>query len=92
MEKACFLAKNGRPGPVWIDIPLDVQNSQIEINRKKSFFYKNLKISKYNPETDNKSIDLVINQLKKSKRPLVLFGHGVFLSGGKSNARKFINK
>lgn len=92
LEKACFLAKNGRPGPVWIDIPLDVQNSQIEINRKKSFFYKNLKIAKYNPEADNKSINLVINQLKKSKRPLVLFGHGVFLSGGKSKARKFINK
>ena len=31
LEKACYLAKNGRPGPVWLDIPLDIQNSQLKI-------------------------------------------------------------
>ena len=29
LEKACFLAKNGRPGPVWLDIPLDIQNLEL---------------------------------------------------------------
>ena len=38
LDKACFLAKNGRPGPVWLDVPLDIQNSQIEIKKDKKFF------------------------------------------------------
>ena len=33
-----FLAKNGRPGPVWLDVPLDIQNSQIEVKKGKKFF------------------------------------------------------
>ena len=37
LEKAFFHAKNGRPGPVWIDVPLDVQKSTINIKKLKSF-------------------------------------------------------
>ena len=37
LEKAFFYAKNGRPGPVWIDVPLDVQKSTVNIKKLKSF-------------------------------------------------------
>ena len=90
IEKACFLAKSGRPGPVWIDIPLDIQNSQIELKKEKSFFFKNKEIKKINPPPTEQSIDNVIKNLNKSKRPLIVFGHGVYLSGAKAIARKFI--
>ncbi len=90
LEKACFLARNGRPGPVWLDIPLDIQNSQIKIEKKKSFFFNNKKLSKINSSPKKKTIENVIKILKKSKRPLILFGHGVYLSGAKKIARKFI--
>ena len=92
LEKACFLAKNGRPGPVWIDVPLDIQNSKINIKKNKGFFSKNKNLPNLNPEVDKKSLDLVIKKLKNSKRPLIVFGHGVYLSEGKSLARKLINK
>jgi acetolactate synthase-1/2/3 large subunit len=48
LEKSCFLAKNGRPGPVWLDIPLDIQNSQITIKKNKSFFFKKKKLFQIN--------------------------------------------
>ena len=92
LEKACFLSNHGRPGPVWLDIPLDIQNSKIEIREKKSFFYKNTQLSKFNPSPNNNSLKNVIKNLKKAKRPLIIFGHGVFLSGAKKLARKLINK
>ena len=60
LEKACYLAKNGRPGPVWLDIPLDIQNSDIKIQKNKSFFYKNLKLLNSNPSPKDKEINLVI--------------------------------
>ena len=91
LEKACYLAKNGRPGPVWLDIPLDIQNSQIKINKNKSFFYKNSNILNSNPYPKNEEINLVIKNLRNSKRPLIVFGHGTYLSGAKEYARKFIN-
>ena len=91
LEKACYLAKNGRPGPVWLDIPLDIQNSHIKIEKNKSFFYNNSKILNSNPYPKNEEINLVIKNLKNSKRPLIVFGHGTYLSGAKEYARKFIN-
>jgi len=91
LEKACFLAKHGRPVPVWLDVPLDVQTSQIELVNNKKFYYNNNKVSRLNPDTDNKIIESVIQKLKKSKRPLIIFGHGTFLSGAKTEARKIIN-
>ena len=91
VEKACFLAKNGRPGPVWIDIPLDIQNSQIDLKKNKSFFSYNKNLRNLNPEANNRSLNLVLKNLKKSKRPLIVFGHGVYLSEAKNLARKLIN-
>ena len=48
LEKAVYLARHGRPGPVWLDIPADIQNAKIEINNLKKFkpLIKNNKIIK----------------------------------------------
>ncbi len=92
LEKSCFLAKNGRPGPVWLDIPLDIQNSQIQIKKNKNFYLNNFRKLNLNPNPKEKKIKNVIKRLENSKRPLILFGHGVYLSGAKKNARKFIKE
>ncbi len=89
LEKACYIAKNDRPGPVWLDIPLDVQNSFIELKKNRSFIFKNKKKNLI-PKPKTNLINLVIKNLKKSKRPLIVMGHGVYLSGGKNDARKLI--
>ena len=55
LEKAVFLAKHGRPGPVWIDIPLDVQAAMIEPGKLKGFII----------EEENTKTDLLRAQVKQ---------------------------
>lgn len=82
LEKAWFLTTSGRPGPVWLDIPLDVQSSKVDVKDFKKF-----DPSEITPEfnTDKKEIEKLVEQtLKKisgSKRPILYAGHGIRLSG-----------
>lgn len=76
LEKACYLATNNRPGPVWVDIPLDVQSAQIDPSKLKPFIPN---ISQFSPkENDYNSI---ISEWNKSEKPLLIVGNGVRLSG-----------
>lgn len=91
LEKALYLAKNGRPGPVWLDIPLDVQAARIDSEKLKHF-----DPSELDPFTEplaetRKKIKEVIELIKKSKRPLILGGHGIWLSGAKEQFRTLIS-
>ena len=75
LEKAVYLAKSGRPGPVWIDIPLDVQAALINPEQ----------LSGYTPdyvEPPNLGgiVSEVISCLNKSERPVILAGNGIRLS------------
>ena len=47
LEKACFLSNHGRPGPVWLDIPLIYKILKFRLKRRS--FYKNKQLSKFNP-------------------------------------------
>lgn len=78
LEKAIYFAKEGRPGPVWLDIPLDVQSSLIDEKKLKGFNPKELIIKKNKPT--KKEIDKVIDLLNESKKPLIVVGNGVRLS------------
>ena len=89
LEKAYFEAKNGRPGPVWLDIPLDVQAAMVD--EKKMVGFSIPKIKKNEKEL-NKKIDKVIELLKKSKRPVIIAGNGVRLSGGVDIFKKLVEK
>lgn len=71
-EKAVALAKSGKPGPVWIDIPLDIQASYIETDDLKHYVDKS---SVY--ECKDSDIEKTISLFNESKRPLLLIGHGI---------------
>ena len=73
MDKALFLAQDGRKGPVWIDIPLDVQNKRIDPDNLKRFTPKG--IPDYAPSKDD--IDFLLSSIKEAKRPAILIGSGV---------------
>jgi acetolactate synthase I/II/III large subunit len=90
LDKACFLAKSGRPGPVWLDIPLDIQASKLDINKSKKFIITKKLIQKHNPVVRENKINSIIKKIKKAKRPLILFGHGTVLSNAKKEARKLV--
>jgi len=90
LEKAVWLARSGRPGPVWLDIPLDVQAAMIEPDRCKSF------VATDGPESNvrvhEESAQKVVRLLQQSRRPLLLGGHGVWLSGGKREFLQLVKK
>lgn len=96
MDKAIFLATNGRPGPVWVDVPVDVQGALIDPSQLSHFDCTNLQALAKDPAlTPNtvlelqtlgsndldKSIALIIEQLKKAKFPAIMAGSGVRISG-----------
>ena len=77
LEKACKLAVSGRPGPVWIDIPLNVQSANIEPDQLNGF---DEVITTQQP-TDLE-IDTLIQKWHQAKKPLMIVGNGIRLSGG----------
>ena len=87
LEKAFYICSEGRPGPVWIDIPADIQNSNVEPNKIPSF---KPKIEKKN-KIENK-IKKIADLLYKAKKPLIHLGHGARISKSQNLARKFIEK
>ena len=83
LEKAAHLALTGRPGPVWIDIPLDVQGFSIDTNELKHFSHKVEK------PKEIKNIERFIKMYEQAKRPIILAGNGVRLSGSVDKLREF---
>ena len=88
LQEAFFLAKHGRPGPVWIDIPLDVQGALVEVNKLKEFKSKELSI----PLLKKSDIDRVDELLKNAKRPIIIAGNGIRLGNSIPSFKKFIEK
>lgn len=80
LEKAVSLAKNSRPGPVWVDIPLDVQAMMIDEERLIAF--EEEVNEQINQDKLNKKIRQAIQLLNQSERPVILVGNGVRLADG----------
>jgi acetolactate synthase-1/2/3 large subunit len=91
VEKAFHLATSGRPGPVWLDIPLDVQASKIDPDTLKGFDPAEL-------DEPWKKTDLVaaskaiLDKIASAKRPVVFAGNGVRLSGRHDAFLKLVDR
>jgi acetolactate synthase-1/2/3 large subunit len=79
LEKCIYLAKSGRPGPVWLDIPLDIQAAEIEPESLVGFeladeeLIVNLDITS--------AVERTVGYLSQAKRPILLVGNGIRLAG-----------
>lgn len=91
LEKAWFLAKNGRPGPVWIDIPQDVQSAMIEPSKLKAYKTEH-NLNKFDLLKIDNQIDELIELIKKAKRPIIVAGFGIRLGSSYDKFYEFINK
>jgi acetolactate synthase-1/2/3 large subunit len=91
LEKSYFMATSGRPGPVFIDIPINIQKT--EINEKNlEGFQEDLFLNQYDEKEIRNKIKLFLLDLKKSKRPSFLIGGGVQLTNTVSELNKLIKK
>ena len=92
LEKAIYLARSGRPGPTWLDIPLDVQAAMIDPAELASGFDP-AEIDEPWKRTDiAASAAEIIAALCKAKRPVVLAGGGVRLSGAHADFLQLVEK
>jgi acetolactate synthase I/II/III large subunit len=91
LEKAKYLAEVGRPGPVWIDLPLDIQGAFIESDELKHFSPSDLQ-TVYKTKASDHELEQFINDLSESKRPVVVAGNGIRLGNAVAEFRNFINK
>jgi acetolactate synthase-1/2/3 large subunit len=87
LPRAYALAISGRPGPVWLDIPLDIQSSTEAIEIPNAVLPPSVQSPALAAQCDE-----VINQLKNAKRPLILGGTGVRLAGITDRLREFIEQ
>jgi acetolactate synthase I/II/III large subunit len=91
LEKAVYLARTGRPGPVWIDIPLDVQASQIEATSLKAF--DPTEVPSVAPVTKlSEQVSKTIQLLNSAERPILLIGNGVRLAKARSEIQELIKQ
>lgn len=91
LEKAYHLANSGRKGPVWIDIPLDIQGSLIdeETFNSKNNFVPDISIDDIFP--DDLVIDKVIEKLESARKPVLMLGDEVRVDGAHEITQKLIN-
>ena len=90
VQKAYYLAFNGRPGPVWLDVPLDIQRMEVPKKMLKEFI----------PPSDDNIINTnikkdsheILNAISKSKRPIIIAGQGVRLAGAVSDFQLLVKK
>jgi acetolactate synthase-1/2/3 large subunit len=86
MREAFHIARTGRPGPVLIDIPKDVQNEKIE------FVYPEgeIKLPGYRPPSiaSDEELSAALELIRNAKRPMILAGHGIMMSGASQELRE----
>lgn len=87
LEKAVYLAKSGRPGPVWLDVPLDVQQAMVEEDEIKGYSPK--RTAAANKDLDA-SVERILELLKSAKRPIIVAGQGVRIAGAIDEFKKLL--
>lgn len=93
VQKAIYLATHGRPGPVWIDIPVDIQWSLVDSSELPAF---NPEVEKFTLQDEFKKLSVDVSRvaqlIKSAKRPIVVAGYGVRLSNAETLLSKFVEK
>ncbi len=89
LEKAWHLAQSGRPGPVWIDLPMDVQGALLDLDLLEGF----------KPDPVNKGpavapglLDELLGRLSRAERPVLLLGHGIRSAKAEASCLELVNR
>lgn len=90
LEKMLYFAQNGRGGPVWLDIPLDVQAAIIDTDQLTGFNLADLQ-EFGNLISDTDLAKKIIDKIKAAKRPVIFVGHGVRLADAADDLLKVLD-
>lgn len=91
LEKAEYMARSGRPGPVWLDIPLDVQSAEVRLEKLRHFDKTEI-YHKEKREITEEEVLYITKKLYLAQRPIIIAGQGVRLAGMTDQFRKFVHK
>ena len=86
LKEAFYIARSGRPGPVLVDLPKDVQNGKAEFE-----YPDEIGLRSYNPVTkpNAKQIERAFSLIRQAKRPIIYAGGGIIISGAHKELRAF---
>lgn len=89
IEKACYLTMTGRPGPIWLDIPLDVQSKLINPDELPRF-KPDHPVRKEPDYVLHGLVSECLDLLGNAKRPVLIYGYGVRLAGAEDDLRQLV--
>ncbi len=100
VERALWLARSGRPGPVWIDVPIDVQSALIDPESQRRFDPEkdgpaaslSAEVGCLRGDSLTKALGTVLRHLVTAQRPVILAGAGIRLSGARESFLRVIDK
>lgn len=94
LREAYYIASTGRPGPVLVDIPRDIQLQEISYDEFNKLYEKPFHLEGYNPvyEGHKKQIKTAIKMIKDSKKPLIIAGAGILKANACEELKEFVNK
>lgn len=89
MEKALYIATTGRPGPCWIDIPVNFQGFYVDTDELEGFDPAEYE-AQLAPHVTDEQVDSIIDKIKNAKRPVLYAGNGIRISGGYESFKKVV--
>lgn len=87
IDKAIYMAREGRKGPVWVDVPLNVQNAMVDEEKLKRFVPDNTEITS---DLSSNDIEEVLEAIKEAKRPILHIGYGVRSADAIDEMKRFV--
>lgn len=91
LQKALHIATTGRPGPVWLDIPLDIQSKLVNPGALESFIPPAIEVSDIKTPLKHQ-VSECIEMIKRAKRPVFITGYGIRLAKGEAEFLKLAQK
>lgn len=92
LERAMYLAKSGRPGPCWIDIPMNVQGAMIGEDKLKPYDPAEDAAAEVPPKLSLEKVKEIVDRIKTAKRPVILAGSAIRISGGHDIFLKLVDR
>ena len=89
IDEAIEISTSGRPGPVLVEVPLDIQNTSLNKFKKTQNKKQNIKI---NSQYEKRKLKFLLEKIKNSKRPIMIVGNGVRFSNSFKLFKKLIKK